>query len=82
MQEIRFIHCADLHIDSPFKRLSEIHPELNEHAKQKDATTTLWGQAMKKTLLEASANLHSELYENDREIKELTESAIYGWTGE
>ena len=28
MREIRFIHCADLHIDSPFKGLSEIHPDL------------------------------------------------------
>lgn len=30
MQALRFIHCADLHIDSPFKGLSEIHPELKE----------------------------------------------------
>ncbi len=30
MREIRFIHCADLHIDSPFKGLSEIHPELKD----------------------------------------------------
>lgn len=28
MRPIRFIHCADLHIDSPFKGLSEVHPDL------------------------------------------------------
>ncbi len=30
MREIRFIHCADLHIDSPFKGLSEVHPKLRD----------------------------------------------------
>jgi len=30
MQGIRFIHCADLHIDSPFKGLSEIHQDLRD----------------------------------------------------
>jgi len=30
MQAVRFIHCADLHIDTPFKGLSEVHPELRE----------------------------------------------------
>jgi len=29
MREIRFIHCADLHIDSPFRGLSEVHPDLS-----------------------------------------------------
>ena len=29
-RNIRFIHCADLHIDSPFKGISEVHPELRE----------------------------------------------------
>ncbi|MCH8070098.1 MAG: hypothetical protein IID16_12655 [Candidatus Marinimicrobia bacterium] len=32
--------------------------------------------------LEESADLYSELYEIDPEIKELTESAIEGWPGE
>ncbi len=27
MNTFRFIHCSDLHIDSPFKGFSEIHPE-------------------------------------------------------
>lgn len=30
MRQIRFIHCADLHIDSPFQGLSEIHPALRD----------------------------------------------------
>jgi len=30
MKPVRFIHCADLHIDSPFKGISEIHPDLGE----------------------------------------------------
>lgn len=30
MREIKFIHCADLHIDSPFKGLSEIDEDLRE----------------------------------------------------
>lgn len=30
MRSIRFIHCADLHIDSPFKGITEIHPHLKE----------------------------------------------------
>ncbi|MGA1840996.1 MAG: metallophosphoesterase family protein [bacterium] len=30
MRPIQFIHCADLHIDSPFKGLSEVHPDLKE----------------------------------------------------
>jgi DNA repair exonuclease SbcCD nuclease subunit len=27
MRPIRFIHCADLHIDSPFRGLSEVYPD-------------------------------------------------------
>ncbi|MCJ7653866.1 MAG: DNA repair exonuclease [Dehalococcoidia bacterium] len=30
MKPVRFIHCADLHIDTPFKGISEKHPELKE----------------------------------------------------
>jgi len=30
MRQIRFIHCADLHIDSAFQGLSEIHPALRD----------------------------------------------------
>jgi len=30
MKPVRFIHAADLHIDSPFKGISEIHPDLGE----------------------------------------------------
>jgi DNA repair exonuclease SbcCD nuclease subunit len=30
MKPVRFIHCADLHIDTPFKGISEIRPELKE----------------------------------------------------
>ena len=30
MSTIRFIHCADLHIDSPFKGISEINEELRD----------------------------------------------------
>ncbi len=30
MRPIRFIHCADLHIDSPFKGLSVVHPDLKQ----------------------------------------------------
>jgi exonuclease SbcD len=30
MKPVRFIHCADLHIDTPFKGLSEIQPELQQ----------------------------------------------------
>ena len=30
MRSVRFIHCADLHIDAPFKHISEIQPELKE----------------------------------------------------
>lgn len=30
MKTVRFIHCADLHIDSPFKGISEIQPDLGE----------------------------------------------------
>jgi exonuclease SbcD len=30
MKPIKFIHCADLHIDTPFKGISEIQPELKE----------------------------------------------------
>jgi len=30
MRPVRFIHAADLHIDSPFKGISEIHPDLGE----------------------------------------------------
>jgi DNA repair exonuclease SbcCD nuclease subunit len=28
MQEFKFIHCADLHIDSPFKGLSDVNTPL------------------------------------------------------
>jgi len=30
MKPVRFVHAADLHIDSPFKGISEIHPDLGE----------------------------------------------------
>ena len=30
MQEFKFIHCADLHIDSPFKGLSSVNTELRD----------------------------------------------------
>lgn len=30
MKPVRFIHCADLHIDTPFKGISEVHPDLQE----------------------------------------------------
>ena len=32
--------------------------------------------------LEESADLYSELYESDSELKEMTESAIEGWPGD
>ncbi len=35
-KNIRFIHAADLHIDSPFKGITNLHPELAERLK--DAT--------------------------------------------
>lgn len=28
--EIKFIHCADLHVDSPFKGISNVNPDLKE----------------------------------------------------
>ncbi|MGY8766732.1 MAG: metallophosphoesterase family protein, partial [Nitrospinaceae bacterium] len=30
MNSFRFIHCSDLHIDSPFKGLSSVEPKLAE----------------------------------------------------
>lgn len=30
MESVRFIHCADLHIETPFKGISETQPELQE----------------------------------------------------
>ncbi len=30
MPTVRFIHCADLHIDSPFKGIGELHPEFRD----------------------------------------------------
>tara|TARA_B100000315_G_scaffold259714_1_gene316823 strand:+ start:1348 stop:2613 length:1266 start_codon:yes stop_codon:yes gene_type:complete len=30
MDNIKFLHCADLHIDSPFKGISNINPDLKE----------------------------------------------------
>jgi len=30
MKSIKFIHCGDLHIDSPFKGISEIDPVLHD----------------------------------------------------
>lgn len=30
MTAIRFVHCADLHIDTPFKGLTELHPDLRD----------------------------------------------------
>ena len=30
MKPVRFVHCADLHIDTPFKGISEIQPELQQ----------------------------------------------------
>lgn len=36
MPEFRFIHCSDLHLDTPFSGLSSVHPALKE--KLRDAT--------------------------------------------
>ena len=30
MEAVRLIHCADLHIDSPFKGVAEVHPALRD----------------------------------------------------
>lgn len=30
MPVIRFVHCSDLHIDTPFKGLTELHPDLRD----------------------------------------------------
>lgn len=43
MSSFRFIHCSDLHIDSPFKGLSSLHPE--------------WGQKLRQSTLQAFQNV-------------------------
>jgi len=43
MSSFRFIHCSDLHIDSPFKGLSSLQPE--------------WGEKLRQSTLQAFQNV-------------------------
>ncbi|MFQ5481562.1 MAG: exonuclease SbcCD subunit D [Nitrospinaceae bacterium] len=40
MSTFRFIHCSDLHIDSPFKGLGEVHPQLA--SRLREAAAAAW----------------------------------------
>lgn len=50
MSSFRFLHCADLHIDSPFKGLSSVQPELAE--KLRNSTHLAFQNVVKLALLE------------------------------
>ena len=51
MPPFRFIHCSDLHIDSPFKGLSRVTPEWGERLRR--ATAQAWDNIVRLALKEA-----------------------------